>query len=59
MYINIKEIEACTDIPECMETEERIDVTLEDGHLSALAELILHSWPSTKGEIHYGHSKMK
>ena len=37
-------------MPECM-TEEIKEVTLEHKHLSALAELILHSWPSTKTQV--------
>ena len=59
IHISINATQACTDIPECMTTEEIREVTLEDEHLSALPELILCSWPSTlverKNYNHTGH----
>ena len=48
MQSTINTIESCTDIPDYMRGEEIRMVTLEDEHFSALAELVLHCWPSTK-----------
>ena len=48
MYRTIYAIDLCTDIPHIMSTEEIRKAVLEDEHPSALAELILHNWPSTK-----------
>ena len=48
VHITINAIESCTDIPSCMTAEETRKVTLEHGHLSALAEFILNGWPSMK-----------
>ena len=38
---------SCIGIPDCMTAEEIREVTLEDEHVSAFAELILHGWLST------------
>ena len=34
-----------------MIAEEIREATLEDEHLSALADIILHTWPSTKAGL--------
>ena len=46
--ITINTTESCTDIQQCMTSEEVREVTLEDEHMSALVVLILCSWPATK-----------
>ena len=40
------------DILNCMTAEDTIDGMMENEHISALAELILCSWPFTKFEVH-------
>ena len=35
-----------------MTTKEMREVTIEGEHLCTLAEPVLHSWPSTKTEVH-------
>ena len=51
MGITIKTIESCTDLPDYMTAKEIREATLEEEHLSALAMLVLHSWPPTKIEV--------
>ena len=64
MQIIINAIESCMDIPNCMTAEEIGEAALGDKHLSTLAELVIHSWPSTKDEVyktcnHAGHSEIR
>ena len=47
-HLSINAIEACTDILECITSEEIREVTLEDEHLSTLAELKFCGRSSTK-----------
>ena len=51
MCIIINTIESCMDIPYCITAGQIKEVTLEDEHLSAVSECILHSWQSIKMEI--------
>ena len=51
MYIRINTIKSCMDIQDHMRAGEIRVATMEDEHLSALAEIILHSWPSMKAEV--------
>ena len=44
--ITINAIEACTDIPHCMRTEEIGTAPMDDKHLSMPSEYLLHAWPS-------------
>ena len=48
MVITNSTRESCTDNPDGMTAENVKEVSLEDKHPSALAELVLYSWPSTK-----------
>ena len=58
--IGMKKYQACASVnaiamhgmPDFRTGEEIKIVTLEDDHLSALAELILHHLPSTKAEVY-------
>ena len=52
MHITINTKESCTDIPDCMTVEEIRKGTVENVYLSALADLLFHSWLSIKTEVH-------
>ena len=64
MHIAINGIETCIDIADCMTAEETREVTLDNEHLNALAELVLCGWSSTKPRYKksynpFGHSGMR
>ena len=51
MNITVNTIDPCTNILDCMTTEEIRPVTTDYKHVSRLSECILHGWPSMKAEI--------
>ena len=51
MSLNINAIETCTDIPECMATEEIRHATLEDDQIGVLSTYVMHGWPSTRAGV--------
>ena len=55
MCIIINRIESCMDIQDNMTAEGIRGMILVDGHFSALAELILCRWPTTKTEVLIKH----
>ena len=52
MCLTIIVIESSRDISDSMRVEEIRLVTLDDYHLGMLSKYVMHSWPSTKAEVH-------
>ena len=51
MFITINTIKSYMDICNCMTADKIREATLQNEHLSALTELVLHNWSSTKTEV--------